>query len=284
MSNSRLYSEWGAFAGIPYQFIDNASGCSDQARWLFVLLMRHANHETGEAFPSYQLLSAKTGWTNKTISKAVKELEEKGWITRKKQFSGPTVYTLVRPQLFPTGTGSSCSLREQMQFPQGTTVVPVGTSNKTNINKINNNNTQKKEVAKAPSQNLYFDLFAQKYEERFGYPYASQKADFVQFAKWQKLDEGRTSVEDFGRAISNYLGSPSGRHTFADLVTRFAVFRLSALDRFGKPVERSTPTPGSAPPRPRYCSNCVSGWIMPKSSSDRAVRCSCQEVSNGIAV
>lgn len=64
MSNTRLYSEWGAFAGIPYQFIDNASEYSEQARWLFVLLMRHANHETGEAFPSYQLISAKTGWTN----------------------------------------------------------------------------------------------------------------------------------------------------------------------------------------------------------------------------
>ena len=142
MGNSRLYSEWGAFAGIPYQFIDNASDYSEQARWLFVLLMRHANHETGEAFPSYQLISAKTGWTNKTISKAIKELEDKGWITRKKQFSGPTIYTLVRPQLFPTGTGSSSSHREQSQFPQGTTVVPVGTSKKTDNKKTNSKKTE----------------------------------------------------------------------------------------------------------------------------------------------
>ena len=274
MSHSRLYSEWGAFAGIPYQFIDNASDYSEQARWLFVLLMRHANHETGEAFPSYQLISAKTGWTNKTISKAIKELEDKGWITRKKQFSGPTIYTLVRPQLFPTGTGSSSSLREQSQFPQGTTVVPVGTSNKTNINKTNIN---KKQSKRSGSSNPHFDCFVSAYRRKFEYPYQHTTADFTQYAKWKKLDEGRSDDALFEKAISNYLASPQGKYTFADLVTRFATFRHSALDRFGKPLaNEKPPTPSSATPLPPSgCDKCVEGWIMPTKQGEYARKCDC---------
>ena len=274
MSNTRLYSEWGAFAGIPYQFIDNASEYSEQARWLFVLLMRHANHETGEAFPSYQLISAKTGWTNKTISKAIKELEDKGWITRKKQFSGPTIYTLVRPQLFPTGTGSSSSHREQSQFPQGTTVVPTGNSNKTNINKINTNKTQLK---RSGSSNPHYDYFASAYRRKFDYPYQNTTGDFTQYAKWKKLDEGITDEALFEKAVLNYLASPQNKYTFADLITRFAIFRNSALDRFGKPLASTdAPTPSSVAPLPRGCDQCVQGWILPTSPGGYARRCACQ--------
>ena len=274
MSNTRLYSEWGAFAGIPYQFIDNASEYSEQARWLFVLLMRHANHETGEAFHSYQLISAKTGWTNKTISKAIKELENKSWITRKKQFSGPTIYTLVRPQLFPTGTGSSSSHREQSQFPTGTTVVPVGTSNKTNINKTNIN---KKQSQRSGFSNPHYDCFATAFLLKFDYPYQNTTGDFTQYAKWKKLDEGRTDEALFKKAVLNYLASPQNKYTFADLATRFAIFRNSALDRFGKPLASTeAPAPSSVAPLPRGCNNCVQGWILPDSPGGYARRCDCQ--------
>lgn len=138
MSNTRLYDQIGAFAVVPIEFIDHADQFSDQARWLFVLLRRYINNESGKAFPSYALITERTGWTNKTIAKAIKELESGGWIIRQKQFSGPTIYTLTRPQNVPQGTTVSSSHREQTQFPQGTTVVPVGTSNKINNKQINN--------------------------------------------------------------------------------------------------------------------------------------------------
>ena len=142
MSNAKIYDEWGAFVTIPHQFIDNAAEYSDQARWLFVLLRRYTNGVSGKAFPSYALITERTGWTNKTIAKAIKELESGGWIVRQKQFSGPTIYTMVRPQNVPQGTTDSSSLREQMQFPQRTTVVPVGTSKKTDNKKTNSKKTE----------------------------------------------------------------------------------------------------------------------------------------------
>jgi hypothetical protein len=136
------------------------------------------------------------------------------------------------------------------------------------------------------SKNPHYDCFAQKYEETYKYPYQSKKADFVQFAVWKKADAGRTSDSDFAKAVSNYLASPLGQHTFASLVCRFATFRLSALDRYGKPVETKTPTPGSAAPLPTRpgCSNCVGGWVMPKSPKEKASKCACQEVKNGVTV
>lgn len=142
MSNAKIYDEWGAFVTIPHQFIDHAAGYSDQARWLFVLLRRYTNGVSGKAFPSYALITERTGWTNKTIAKAIKELESGGWIVRQKQFSGPTIYTLTRPQNVPQGTNDSSSHREQMQFPVGTTVVPVGTSKKTDSKKTNSKKTE----------------------------------------------------------------------------------------------------------------------------------------------
>lgn len=142
MSNTKIHDEWGAFVTIPHQFIDNAAGYSDQSRWLFILLRRYTNGISGKAFPSYALITERTGWTNKTIAKAIKELESGGWIIRQKQFSGPTIYTMVRPQNVPQGTTDSSSHREQMQFPQGTTVVPVGTSKKTDNKKTNHKKTE----------------------------------------------------------------------------------------------------------------------------------------------
>ena len=142
MSNAKIYDEWGAFVTIPHQFIDHSAEYSDQARWLFVLLRRYTNGVSGKAFPSYAVITERTGWTNKTIAKAIKELESGGWIARQKQFSGPTIYTLTRPQNVPQGTNDSSSHREQMQFPVGTTVVPVGTSKKTDNKKTNSKKTE----------------------------------------------------------------------------------------------------------------------------------------------
>lgn len=132
------------------------------------------------------------------------------------------------------------------------------------------------------SKNPHYDYFADAYRRKMEYPYQSKQADFVQYAKWKKLDNGQSSEGDFQRAIGHYLSSPLSQHTFADLVTRFAVFRRSALDKYGKPVEtKSAPTPGSAAPLPRKsCGQCVNGYILPKNQTDRAVKCACQEVKD----
>lgn len=133
-TNTRITDEWGSFSAIPNEFIDAASDLSDQSRWLFVLLRRYTNGQTGKAFPSYKLIQERTGWTPKTIAKAVRELEEAGWIEREKAFNGPTQYILKRKSHFPVGSGvlpvgkRSTSLREAG-------VLPVGKSNKIEVNR-----------------------------------------------------------------------------------------------------------------------------------------------------
>jgi hypothetical protein len=146
----------------------------------------------------------------------------------------------------------------------------------------NTSKKRSKSVAKAPSRNVNYDCFAKAYEAKFNYPYQSKSSDFIQYNKWKKIDLERTDEALFEKAVLNYLASPQGKHTFADLVTRFAVFRNSALDRFGKPVEsRNPPTPGSAAPLPpQGCDRCVQGWVMPGTPDNQtsyAKKCDCQK-------
>lgn len=261
--HSEIYDEIGAFTTVPNELID-VPGMSDQAFRLAVLLRRYTNNETGKAFPSYNFLQSKTGWTHKTIAKAIKELEASGWILREKQFSGPTKYTVKKPQFFPVGSGHSTSRREER-------ALPVGKSKKTNTKKTNNS-------LRSGSTNPHYDCFASAYRRKFDYPYQSKQADFVRYNAWKKLDAGLTSDALFEKAVDNYMASPQGKYTFADLVTRFAVFRNSALDRFGKPVaSEKPPTPSSAAPLPPLsCDKCVEGWIMPTQAGEYAKACQCR--------
>lgn len=145
--NAKLFNEWGAFAVIPHEFIDASTAYSDQAFRLFVLLMRYTNGKTGEAFPSYTHLQSLTGWSTKTIAKAIRELEAAGWIVRKKQFSGPTHYTLVRPHSFPTERTDSTSPGKGMHFPTERTVLSQGKPKKNEIKYIEIKKNEREEAA-----------------------------------------------------------------------------------------------------------------------------------------
>jgi hypothetical protein len=145
--NAKLFNEWGAFAVIPHEFIDASTAYSDQAFRLFVLLMRYTNGKTGEAFPSYTHLQSLTGWSTKTIAKAIRELEAAGWIVRKKQFSGPTHYTLVRPHSFPSERTDSTSLGKGMRFPTERTALSQGKPKKNEIKYIESKKIEREEAA-----------------------------------------------------------------------------------------------------------------------------------------
>lgn len=135
MSNTRLTDEWGTFSAIPNEFIDRAGDLSDQARWLFVLLRRYTNGQTGKAFPSYKVIQDRTGWTPKTIAKAVKELDHAGWIEREKTFNGPTHYILKRNPHFPMDS-TPLPTGKQATSQREATPLPTGKSNKTDINRL----------------------------------------------------------------------------------------------------------------------------------------------------
>lgn len=151
MSNTRLTDEWGTFSAIPNEFIDRAGNLSDQARWLFVLLRRYTNGQTGKAFPSYKVIQDRTGWTPKTIAKAVKELDHAGWIEREKTFNGPTHYILKRNPHFhmestPLPTGKQATSQREA------TPLPIGKSNKTDVNRLTKQTDRERgEVAVIPA-------------------------------------------------------------------------------------------------------------------------------------
>ena len=276
MGHSLLQDDLGTFTIIPNQFLSQSGNFSDHAFRLFVLLRYHTDNHSEVAFPSYKRIQSMTGWSTKTVAKAVKELMAAGWLNRKRRFNDSNVYRLQKPaQSFPTESLQSFPTESTSTFPRKAPVLSEGKTNKTNINTKNSHSSG--------SKNPHYDYFAQRYEEKYKYPYVNKQADFVRYNSWKKADSGRSSNADFERAVLNYLASPLGQHTFADLVTRFAVFRLSALDRFGKPVETKTPTPSSAAPLPRpTCGQCVNGYIMPKTPQDRATKCQCQEVKNAV--
>lgn len=63
---------------VPTTFIEQSRSLSSDAKWLFVLLCSYANCP----WPSDDKLQELTGWNKAAISKAMKQLENHGWIER----------------------------------------------------------------------------------------------------------------------------------------------------------------------------------------------------------
>jgi hypothetical protein len=275
------------FIVVPADFIDNAGELSGQARWLYVLLTRLVNSEQNVAFPSYDYIQEKTGWARAVIRPALDQLIEKGWISVEKQAGAVNLYTVhvqaIQVAEASTSSGNELGVVQEMNYSSSGNELGVVQ----NLNSIYINtkyiNPSKERTRSSGSKNPHYDYFADAYRRKMDYPYQNTTGDFRQYATWKKRDAGITDEPSFKKAVDNYLASPQGKYTFADLVTRFAVFRLSALDRFGKHVETKTPTPSSAAPLPRKtCGQCVNGYILPKTPQDRATKCPCQEVKNAI--
>ena len=195
MAHSKLHDEIGHFTVIPHEFIDNSDTYSDHACWLFILLRRYINQESGKAFPSYSLIQQKTGWSTKTIAKAIRELEQHGWIRREKQFSGPTNYIMMRPQSFPTEKTVSAFPGKETRFPTERTVLSQGKP-KENDNKKTNNKKIEREPARelAPVSSspdavaILLEVFPQM-------PIYSQ--DIIDAANITNLDLWRTICQDW---------------------------------------------------------------------------------------
>jgi len=100
----------------------------------------------------------------------------------------------------------------------------------------------KKSEFQKRNSNAAHDLFANAFLSKFETPYPGKKGDFVQVAsllKTLKLSSDQIPP-DWETAVRNYLASPNGKPSLADLATRYAVFRQGPLDRFGKPEEKPT--------------------------------------------
>jgi hypothetical protein len=96
-----LYDKIGQFITVPYSFIHNSRALSFHARWLFVALRYYTNGESGNAWPSYKTIQELTRMRREKINSSIKELEDAGWLERKKRFSNSTIYTLKIPRPEP---------------------------------------------------------------------------------------------------------------------------------------------------------------------------------------
>ena len=249
-AKTSLQDEWGQYTVVPNEFIQNSADLSDHARWIFVLLRFHTNDKTKTAFPSYELLKQETGWAYNTIAKAIKQLEEKGWLTRRKQFSGNTHYTLTRQPVLANDqslpeTSNDQSLRmtrtsqnDSQSLPIARPVLANSKATKTEITKTEITKTESS--ASQKQDDPLYKLFCEVFEDSRQIPYLHKKHDFIQLAELRKKCKGKNwelTVDRFSRAMRNYFASDLSSFTLANLCAKFSDFYSSAVDRYGKSVQ-----------------------------------------------
>lgn len=96
-----LYDRIGPFVTIPHSFIHDSRALSFHARWLFVALRYYTHGKLGTAWPSYTTIQKLTRMRREKINSSIKELEDAGWLERKRRFSNSTIYTLKIPRPEP---------------------------------------------------------------------------------------------------------------------------------------------------------------------------------------
>lgn len=253
--NTRITDEWGSFSAIPNEFIDAAGDLSDQARWLFVILRRYTNGQTGKAFPSYKAIQAHTGWTPKTIAKAVRELEDAGWLIREKALGDVTQYILTRRQHFPQGS-EVLPVGKQGTSHREVGVLPVGKSNKIEVKRSNKENSA---TPSPVASKTTIDDLGEILED--AYPGHA--------TNWKTMRELRDLVNRVHGTRSDVLAFPEWlRRNYPKKANSPFAFK----DLFPEMVKeiRSTKQPST----PSHCGECNNGWIL---IDDTARRCQCQK-------
>jgi biotin operon repressor len=92
----KLVDQIGQFTTIPNTVIRMWPVIGTDAFVLFVCLRYHSD-DKGESFPAYPKITEETGLSRNRIARAIRALEKNNLLTRKKRFSGSTIYTLVMP-------------------------------------------------------------------------------------------------------------------------------------------------------------------------------------------
>lgn len=126
-NKKRLVDKIGQFTTIPYSFIEQSKGLSFHARWLFVVLRYYTNGKSGEAFPSYDTIQTLTGLRREMIAKSIRQLESRGWLSKRKRFNGSNCYTLNIPSPCANGndrTPVSDVREDSEQINEGGKTIP----------------------------------------------------------------------------------------------------------------------------------------------------------------
>ena len=94
---TKLTDEWGFFTPMPEVVIEMAAELGSDAVFLFMYLRYKTHRRSGSAWPSYTKMHEDFRWGRRRISNALKVLTDAKLLSKRKRFSGSTVYTLTRP-------------------------------------------------------------------------------------------------------------------------------------------------------------------------------------------
>ena len=199
----------GQFATIPNSFILASTALSTESKWLFVILRYHTNSKTGNAFPSYTTIQGMTGFHRKTIAKALKELEQAGWLTKQRRFGATTIYALQLPSSSICDTTEGAASSSPSDTVISSISATISSSDGVHANQTEEE-TRLKEPDKKPSAHAELMDFL---STRIGHiPNGGQQGKCV---KW--LLERYDPVECFG--CFNFLAAQAWRSTPVTWVT-----------------------------------------------------------------
>lgn len=108
------------------------------------------------------------------------------------------------------------------------------------------NQTKKEEESpKPPSvpkadlpRDAAMDMFSEGYRRKFKTEYPITAGDATQLSSIRRVNriDARAAPDGWESAVKNYFETPQKNYTLRDLACRFGVFKNSALDGYGKPL------------------------------------------------
>jgi hypothetical protein len=147
------------FAAVDHLVIDDER-VTAPALLVYVLLCRHANYNTGVAFPSVSRMQARLKVRRQTVTKAILDLKALRYLTLERRQGMVNLYT-VGPELSTTSSASE-PVQNDHPFRVGTGVVPPGngTSSASEHERYSSSETHKEIPGVPPSQEKKVDRTA----------------------------------------------------------------------------------------------------------------------------
>lgn len=234
---------------------------------VLLALADHADHEGNNVRPGNDLLVAKTGLSQQTISAKIAKFVELGILEPTKDGRGRGVVrefsieperaerkqffiereerklqaarTYKKVESYKQGVPSETkryNLTEQKVQPDSEKVQFDAIAYKEHEPSIEPSIEPSLPPSAHRPENEFYKLFTERYQQAYGCPYQNKPADFMKLAACRKQGGDWLTTDRWLIALGNYFASPLGTHTLADLSVRFGTFFRSALDRYGKPA------------------------------------------------
>ena len=205
-----LKRDYGFFV-MPDEVMDNKKW-SPKARFVYAVLARHAD-AGGKSFPSYKRIQEMTGFGKTTVSNAIKELEENGWLSHERT-GRSNVYTLM-------------SLRKTSDVPPANNRSPVEVQEGLSIEGIHNEGLDADtSVGKEAKQCL--DYFHAAYLEETGDKPTICGAKEIKLLKILLRNFDVSAIQE---VMDAFFAWDRADYTFGRFFNRFDVVRLKLKEK-----------------------------------------------------